>query len=449
MESTRDRLKFDLYSVLQDLAHNLLYIILAGVTAALLFYTVVKVTYTPAYTTHITFAVSVRGTTNSVYNNFTTATNMSKVFEQVLTSSVLTDKVAEELGTDTLNGHLSVTQIEETNMLKLTVTASTPEQSFRIMKSVLNNYREISEPMMGNAVMEQLDKPSMPEEPENPLNMRNIMIIAAIGGMLFLTALIVLFSYLRDTVKSAEEVEEKLDGNLLGTVLYEKKQPTAKNKKTSLLITNPSVRFSFVESYRKLATKVDYQCKKHGYQVLMITSVLSNEGKSTVAANLALALAKRKKKVLLIDGDLRKPAQHLIFDYQMKEKDEMMNFLRGDAKPEDILIRNRHGIYMVCTSKGYAKSNELLLSDKMKELLQYGKENMDYVIVDTSPMALVADAEAVAEIAECSIMVVRKNFTLTRDINDAADALRSGDTPMLGYIYNAERDLTDSTEENT
>lgn len=435
-------LKIDIYSILQDLVRNIPYILFAGISAALIMYIAIKGTYTPVYETQTTFAVSVRGSADSVYSNFATTSNMAKMFEQILTSSVLRDKVSEEVGEQVSLENVTAYRIPETNLLSLSVQADAPEKAYQIIKSVMNNYGSISEYMMGNAIMEVLDEPKMPAAPKNPQNIRNSMEKAALVGMLLLAAFIVWLSYMRDTVKNADEVEEKLEGSLLGIIWHEKKNKSTAKKKTSILITNPTAGFLFAEGYRKLATKIDYKCKKYGYKTIMVTSVLSNEGKSTVAANLALALAKRKKKVLLVDADLRKPAQNLIFDYPVEKQQDMLSYFNGTSDLSQIITYNEpHKIYMLCTTKSYNRSNEILLSEKMQEILQYGREHMDYIIVDTPPMAMVADAEATAGIVDASIMVVRKNFALTRDINDASDALRRCQAEYLGNIYNAERKL--------
>ena len=130
-------------------------------------------------------------------------------------------------------------------------------------------------------------------------------------------------AYLRDTVKSEDEVESKLDTKLLAAVHHERKYKTFRaalaHKKTSILITNPTTGFLFVETFKKLRTRVEYQMRRSHGKVVMVTSVLEDEGKSTVSVNLALAMARKYRNVLLIDADMKKPAVHKILGYQDEE----------------------------------------------------------------------------------------------------------------------------------
>ena len=124
--------------------------------------------------------------------------------------------------------------------------------------------------------------------------------------------------YLRDTVKCEADVEQKLDTRLLATVRHEKKQKTLRNRKTSILITNATTGFAFVETFKRLRTRVDYLMRRAQGRTILVTSLLEDEGKSTVAVNLALAMARRHKNVLLIDLDMKKPALYKLLDRQQE-----------------------------------------------------------------------------------------------------------------------------------
>ena len=95
--------------------------------------------------------------------------------------------------------------------------------------------------------------------------------------------------------------------------------------------------FVGVENYKKLAARIEYKMEEHGSKMLVVTSVSENEGKSTVAANLAISFAQKGKRVILIDGDLKRPSQFLIFGLEMEDKSELGEFLKENADFKDVL----------------------------------------------------------------------------------------------------------------
>lgn len=203
--------------------------------------------------------------------------------------------------------------VPESNLMELSVTADSPEMAFRILKSVLNNYTSISDYIIPNVVLETLQQPQVSGVPSNQIPTKKYAATAFLAAALAMAALIGLFSFLRDTVKNEAEFTRKIDADLLGVVYHEKKK-----KNSSMLITNPARSFLYVESLKRIASRVRGRLDRKGGKVLLVTSVAENEGKSTLAANLALALAEEQNRVLLLDCDFRQPALHKIFEIPEK-----------------------------------------------------------------------------------------------------------------------------------
>ena len=149
-----------------------------------------------------------------------------------------------------------------------------------------------------------------------------------------------------------------------------------------------STSFSFVESFKKLRNLLEHEHRRHGAKVFLITSVLENEGKSTVAANLALSLAKTSKKVLLVDADLRKPAQYKILERRGLETAEFSDVLAGDAPLSDAVhFDKEYGIYTIFNQSTERDSTELLRRKQTVRILQALREKMDYIILDSAPVS--------------------------------------------------------------
>ena len=221
--------------------------------------------------------------------------------------------------------------------------------------------------------MEVLQYPTVPLRPVNSAGA-----MSAMKKVAFLTAAVTalalgIFSFMRNAVRSGSEAQKKLDCDYLGHLPHEKKNKTIasmiKRKKTSILIDNPLTGFQYVEAIRKLRRRVEQHMGNR--QVLMVTSLLENEGKSTVAVNLALSLAQKHSRVLLIDCDLRKPACHNILDHKqfvcgIKE------VLQGKANLSDAVIRHQSTqLYLLLGKKGDQNVGDLITSQRMHILLDW------------------------------------------------------------------------------
>ena len=173
-----------------------------------------------------------------------------------------------------------------------------------------------------------------------------------------------------------------------------------------------------------------------GGRVLMVTSVLENEGKSSVAVNMALTLAQKKRRVLLIDCDLHKPACHKLLEL----KDPAVgtcDVLTGKAKLGDACVRyKRSSMFVIPEKRRGTDAGDLLSSENMKKLIGWARQEFDFVVLDLPPMAVASDAETVTDLADASLLVVRQNEPLTKRINKAVAALEGGKAQLLGCVLN-------------
>ena len=441
----------DPYTLVHDIVSNWWVIILGAIAGALLTYVVVSSRYVPEYTTQATFVVSSRGDANA-YSNLSSANTMAKTFEKILKSNIMEKKICEKLKVEELDADIHAKVLEGTNMLVLSVTADTPKDSIDIIRTVMDNYSSVSLYTVGSAVMDVLEEPKVPYTPDNPLDAGGQ---AKKGGLVagaLVLILLGLFSYMKNTIKQENEIEKKLDARSLGAISYEWKYKTIRDifrrKKKAILVDDPVASFRFVESYKKLAAKVEYRMAKNEQKVLVVTSVSENEGKSTVAANLAITLAEQSKRVLLVDGDIRRPSQFLIFGMEPKEENELGEYLRGNGSLADVMVpcTRKHMLFMG-GKNCYSSSTEMLNSESFFKLMTACRKFVDYVIIDTSPLALVSDTEELAQMADASVLVVRQDTVLTKDINDAIDILNNTRGKVLGCVLNdaSSSQITGST----
>ena len=444
--------QIDLISMLKDIAKEWWAILLLSLAVALFADIWVNATYQPEYKTSTTFVVTAKGMNTNVYQNLNSTQQLAQQFTEIMDSNVLKKKVAQDLKMSSLNIDSSVDLVPETNLITLSVKAGTAVESYRILQSIMKNYNTVSDYAIKNVIIETIQSPAVSMAPVNPLNEKKTMIIAFIAAAAVFMVLVAGLSYLRDTIKNPKDVTSKLDTRLLGSIYHEKKSKSLKLRKkkefVSMLISNPLRSFQYAESNKMMASRVRSYLDKENAKTLLVTSVMENEGKSTVAANLALGLAQEGNRVMLIDCDFRKPAQYKIFDMEGKNGDDLGKVLTGKAGTEN-LIRNWNdtNLYMILNRTSSNSIEAMLKSTTLRQIVGFCRQNMDYVIIDTSPLALVSDTEELAQMADASVLVVRQDTVLTKDINDAIDILNNTRGKVLGCVLNdaSSSQITGST----
>lgn len=438
--NTADRalLLFDPIVLARDVVKRWYIIVLAALAVGVGAYIYAQERYVPEYQSQITFVVTNRESSSTVYSNLSSTSGLAPVFTEMMNSSLLQELILEELGTSWFDGRISAAVISETNLLTVTVTASNPRTSFLVARAIIDHHGELTYRIVDNVALEVLQWPDVPVAPSNSANaggqMRKMMLLAAVAAMAVLTYI----SYVKDTVRSGKEARAKLDCTYLGEIPHEKRYKTLLSRihknRTSILITNPVISFRYVENIRKIRHRVEQRMDSG--KVLMVTSALEDEGKSTVSINLALAMAQKCEKVLLIDCDLRKPACHRILD--MKEPVcGVRDILKGSAEPaETLLYDKKRNLYMLLEKKGGSDSGDLVTLKNMRLLIRWARENFDFVVLDLPPMAAVSDAETVMEYVDGSLLVVRQNAAAAHAINKSVASLSGGKAKLLGCVLN-------------
>lgn len=432
---------FEWNSLIKDLVRNVWIIILAALIAYMGIQVYEKSIYTPTYTSKAILVVRAKVGSSGVYSNLSSSSEMATIFTKVFQQSSMRRLAADNLGMSSFDGTISAEVTGETNLLNVSVKSSDPELSFRLLSSVLEVYPNISDTIFTDAVIDVISNPNMPTYPSNsPLTTyRNQIVLLA---MAFAAALIVLLSLMRETVKEEKGFTDKIDAELVGTVSHERAHLSRKEKfekkKRALLINDAYSTLRFTEDYKKLATKLEYMQKKKDKKVFAVTSVAENEGKSTVAANIALALSGRGYKVALIDLDVRKPSMYKIFDYNKEIENEFSDVLlnKVDLKDFSFFRYRKSELIIAFNKKPHEKSQEIFSNSTLEMCLSVLRKKMDFVIIDTPPSSVSADAVSISAYADRTLLVVRTDTVAVQDINDAILAIRDSGGKLAGCILN-------------
>ena len=443
--------EISIYGILRDLLLNIWVILLAALAGWFGVTGVCDLTYVPQYTASATMAVSAKGESGNAYTSLSVTSQMAGVFNEVFQSDVLREKIAEAMNVETVDGEISSEVIQETNLLSLSATSSNPREAYLILDAALNNYESVSEYLFSNAALRVVEEPTVPYSPSNSLNVSRYRKLGAAACAALVICGISLMSVLRYTIKTRTGARRNLEGKIRGTIPFEYKAHTLKGmlkkEKHSLLISSALVSTPFSEAVRKTATRVEQHLKRKGIKVLMISSVAENEGKSSVAANLALGLAEKGRKVLLLDMDLRKPALFKVFDRPTVKEKRMEDYLQGKAEFKDIVNYDKQlRLYRIFQDQPVSGSSRLLESERMTRLFEECRQLADYVIVDSSPMGVTSDVEVLMQYVDSVLLVVRQDWSDIRAISDKADVISQRRKDFSGFVLNAFHQEPDFTE---
>lgn len=272
-------------------------------------------------------------------------------------------------------------------------------------------------------VVELAEVPGAPFSP----NLRRALALASMVGLALAVGLVVVLSYLDDTVRTPEDITNKLNVPFLGLV------PKVKPGESPLLSTKAPHEFG--ESFRSLRTALAFSNSAQGGKVVVLTSSQPLEGKTTTACNIALALALGGERVLLIDADLRRPS--VARTLGLEEGRGLSHLLTGQAAPRDVIRRmDTPNLWVMSAGQVPPNPSELLASPRMKALLDANHGWFDWVIVDAPPILAVTDAVILAPLASGVAFVVRSEMTPQRHVKQALGTLMRGQPRLLGVVLN-------------
>ena len=436
--------RLDLYSVLRDAMRNLWAILLGALAVAMIVNMAVRTDYRNTYSTTATFVVTSRTSTNT-YSNLSAANTMADSFSNILNSNMMKKRVTKELGLSDFSATTSARVIEGTNLLTLRVTADSPYITYRITRSIMDNISSLTQYVSTDMVLDVLQEPAVPTGADASFTGLLPAMRAFLLAFLGLLAVFTYLSYRKTTIKSEKDLELLLDAKSLGMLYYDGKFNSfgdfLKGRRKKYLITELTARFEFVERYKKIAAQVSAHARRHGFKTILVTSYAEHEGKSSVSANLALSFAQQGYRVLLIDCDLRRPSQWKNFlSPNEKISYSLVDLLEGRASMDDALIHDKkRGIYLMLTIETHPNSTDIVSLPLMRRLIDVSKSHFDFVIFDTPPMSLMADAEVLADMSDMSILVVKYDTDLAAQLNDTIDSLRDCSAEFAGCILNEVR----------
>mgnify|MGYP000277059703 FL=1 len=263
---------------------------------------------------------------------------------------------------------------------------------------------------------------------------RRTVSLAIVFAFLVGVGIILVVQFTQRGIRSAGELESLSGQNVMGQIPL---SPVKDRKKLLEYLRNkPTSAMS--EAVRNLRTSVTLTNPKNPPNVIMITSSVPGEGKTTVAASLALNLASLGKKVLLIDGDIRR---NTLSDYfkgvDTENKPGIVSLLDGDVSlQEAVLTLPDTGIDVLMSEKSVQNAADIFASEPFSNFMKTLREHYDHVIIDTPPVLAVPDARVIARFADAVLYIVGWNKTHREQVREGISELRSLGVTISGVVLN-------------
>lgn len=273
-----------------------------------------------------------------------------------------------------------------------------------------------------------LDPAKVPTTPIGP-NIGLNVLLAGLIGFILSTAMAFLFEYLDDTIKSSDDVERSLNLTTVGLIA------PISNKKASRLVTLSEPRSLITEAYRVLRTNIQFAGLDKPISKILITSAGPTEGKSVTAANLSIVMAQAGFKTVLIDGDLRKPSQHRLFE--VANDFGLTNCLLSHANPDGFLRQTRvEGLKLLTTGALPPNPAEILGSASMQALLDKLGSDYQVIVIDSPPILPVADAAILTRHTDGVLLVIDANRTRPDAPRRAINVITNAGGRIIGVVLN-------------
>ena len=299
-----------------------------------------------------------------------------------------------------------------------------------LYKGLLQRVKEVGvASVSGKNNISIVDEALVPYKQYKP-NLKLNLAIGTLLGLMLGIGLSFLREMLNNTVKSSEEIERLSHLPILGLI------PKGKGgkKKNQALLTIKEPKSAVAEAARSLRTNLLFSTKDGAPKILLFTSAMPNEGKTTAAINLASAFAQAGKKALLVDCDLRKPSIHS--QVYIENTRGLSNYLVGECSLDEVIQPYALGELSVLPSGPISPNPvELFSSDRMKEMLEDLTMRYDTVILDGPPVMGLADALVLSNVASATVMVASHGETGRKNLSEACEKIRRANGNLIGCIY--------------
>lgn len=393
----------------------------------------------PMYKTSTTVVLAQQTSENtsaSTLNDININQKLVTTYSEIVKSKLVLQQVIDSLNLDTdvdsLSKHVTVTAVDDTEILKISVEDAEPESAAKIANKIAEVFSaEIVNIYKLNNVS-TIDHAQTPENVSNNTTVRDSL-IALLIAVFGVTAISFVIYYFDDTIKYSEDLETKIGLPVVGKIV---KSDTPRKDVADEIIVENYPKSIVSETIKGLRTNLQFSSVDSGFKTILITSANASEGKSFVSANLATSFAQANKKVLLVDCDLRKGRLHKIFN--IANLNGYSNLLTDEIENYKKYVKKTHIKNLSVIPRGVFPPNpsELLASNKNRDLIFALKSKYDIVIFDGAPCNGVTDSAIMSTLVDETLVVVRDNATKKATLDTATDSLKKVNAHVTGIVLN-------------
>ena len=276
-------------------------------------------------------------------------------------------------------------------------------------------------------VVDEAERPRTPVSPRKALNLS----LALMAGSFLAFGLTFFFEYLDSRIKTPDEITSYLGVASLGMV------PALRADASTGAdpLISRGVPPNFAEAMRSIRTNILFSSTEEGSRSLVVTSTGPSEGKTLVAANLAISLAQAGQRVLLVDADMRRPRVHTMFN--QRQEPGLSNLMVGQAAPSAAMRKSSvPGLWLLTAGRIPPNPAELLGSKRFKDFIHTLREHFDTVIIDSPPIMAVTDAAIAASSTNGIVFVIGAEMTSRQAARAAIDQLEKSRPGFIGAVLN-------------
>ena len=418
------------------------------VIAALLGATAFNLTQPKVYAANATGFVTTGAIDNPALGSVsdTLAKSRATSYVDVAESRATAQEVIQALGLHTspqsLINDIDVVQPTDTVLLQITAHAASPKAAQSLanawVHALAHQVQRIEDPSgkktPGTLRVLPYDSAALPGAPVSPQVTRNLL-LGLVLGLLLGFAYAVLRSRLDRRLRSVQEVEARYGVNVLGSIPLADDLAHGPHERAAIAVESQAGETGAAEAFRKLRTNLRFMDVDHPPRVIVVTSPQPSDGKSTIAANLAAAIALAEHPCVLVDGDLRRPS--VAESFGLVEGVGLTDVLAGEAEVGDVLQEVAGLPHLRILASGSIPPNpsELLGSQSMRHLLRSMAEKAT-VIVDAPPLLPVTDAAVLTAVADGAFVVISTGRSRDQDLDAALAHLTAANGRTLGVIFN-------------